>query len=174
MIAAQMARLAAPQDIIVVHPWYFGLTFDHYYHGAASWTTLPPLSDYRLHRYDLLKEQLAKEHPNGPLLEKVAAALASGHKVWVVGWLPVVRSAELAPADLPPAPNPQTGWYDEPYTRVWGAQLSYLLASHATSAQVLPEPPGWSVNPLENMRVFVFSGWRVALPPKAPSASQMR
>ena len=64
LIAAQLREQAGPNDLILVYPWYCGITFNRYYHGAAPWTTLPALSDPRIHRYDLLKEKLAARRPD--------------------------------------------------------------------------------------------------------------
>jgi len=36
---------APREDFILVVPWFCGITFDHYFHGATPWTTIPPLAD---------------------------------------------------------------------------------------------------------------------------------
>ena len=53
LVADVLDRTVTKGDRIVVHPWQIGISFRHYYHGQAPWTTLPPISDLRIHRYDL-------------------------------------------------------------------------------------------------------------------------
>jgi hypothetical protein len=160
LLAARVAQQAAPEDLVVVNPWYCALTFQRYYHGRAPWTTLAGLDDYRYHRYDLLKVKLQMAHPAQPALERVAATLAAGHRVWIVGDIPRVAIQNGPPPDLPPAPGGPFGWFDEPYSYTWSAQLSYLVATHAKNAMVIGDARNPHVNPLENLRLIVVSGWR--------------
>src|SRR5438094_773663 len=48
LVAATLSSEVAPNDYVIVHPFYCGVTFKRYYKGAAPWTTLPPLEDYTL------------------------------------------------------------------------------------------------------------------------------
>ncbi|HAO79532.1 MAG TPA: hypothetical protein DCQ92_11265 [Verrucomicrobia subdivision 3 bacterium] len=165
-LAAQVAGNAAPEDLIIVHPWYYGVTFNFYYHGAAKWTTLPPIADYRFFRYDLIKEQLQTPDAIGPVLERVEATLRAGHRVWVVGELPPPSTGARVPVDPPVAPNGPSGWLDEPYSIAWGKKLGYLLQQHATSLTLLDDASNDSipVNPSEKMTLTVASGWRTNSP----------
>jgi hypothetical protein len=156
-VAARLECEAAPGDLIIVHPWYYGVSFARYYHGAAEWETLPPLADHSLHRYDLFKVRMQEEFPAQPVLERMVAALQGGHRVWVVGQLAL--STELPP-QLPPAPQSPYGWRDEPYSQCWGAQVGYVLATHARGGAVVIDPTGAEVNPFENLPLLVFGGWR--------------
>ena len=106
LIAAQVAGSAAPDDLIIVHPWYLGLTYNYYYRGAAKWTTLPPIEDYRFHRYDLIKEKLATANAIAPVLAQVETILRSGHRVWIVGEV----TAPPAGAPVPPRPAGGASW----------------------------------------------------------------
>ena len=160
IVATQVSRSVAAGDLIVVNPWYYALTFSRYYHGAAPWTTLAGLNDYRYHRYDLLKLKLEAEHPEQPELDRVATTLRAGHRVWVVGWVPVFRLSDEPPPELPPAPHGPSGWFDDPYTQSWGARLYYLLATRAQSVIPVPVDSKDRINPLENMGLTVASGWR--------------
>ena len=160
VIAAQVSRLASPSDLIIVSPWYCAVTFNRYYHGPTPWTTLPDLSDYSHHRYDLLKLKLASPHPDRPVLDRVSATLKAGHRVWIVGWVPAIRIGEEPPPDLPPAPNGPSGWAEEPYDRRWGDQLYYLIAVHGQTAKVIPVDSKDPVDYFENMLLGVATGWR--------------
>jgi hypothetical protein len=157
-VAAEVSQKAGPNDLIIVHPWYFGLTFAYYYRGTAPWTTLPPLTDYRFHRYDLLKTELQMTNAIEPVLEKVKTTLASGHRVWLVGQIPTPQSG-TPPANLPPAPYGPQGWADQPYSDAWGTQLSYFLIHHITNAAPLAGAATNFVNPMENMTLILVSGW---------------
>ena len=159
IVASLVGKEAVAEDLILVSPWYFGVSFHRYYKGQAYWTTLPPLEDLRIHRYDLLKAAMAEPNPIDPLLEKMTQTLKSGHRLWLVGVFPDQRGGEQ-PAALPPAPLPTSGWYCTPYTITWGQQVSYLLKSHVLQAKVLPTGADRPVNPNENMPVVVVSGWR--------------
>ncbi len=157
-VAAEVSQKAGPNDLIIVHPWYYGLTFAYYYRGTAPWTTLPPLADYRFHRYDLLKTELQLTNAIEPVLDQVKTTLASGHRVWLVGQIPTPQSG-APPAALPPAPHGPQGWADQPYSDAWGAQLSYFLIHHITNAVPLIDASTNSINPMENMTVILVSGW---------------
>jgi hypothetical protein len=161
LLAGQISPLAQREDLIIVNPWYFGLTFSRYYRGTAPWTTMPGFEDYRYHRYDLLKLKMQEEYPAQPVLYRVAETLRSGHKVWLVGSLPMVNLAMGPPRDLPLPPNGPWGWLDEPYTQTWGAQLYYLLATHTQRVDRVPGSATGAVNPLEDMHsLVVATGWR--------------
>jgi hypothetical protein len=164
LAAAQVARNAGADDLVIVHPWYFGLTYGYYYRGAAQWTTLPPLADYQFHRYDLLKEKLAMTNAIAPVLERVESVLRSGNRVWVVGRLPLPPTDGGAPASLPPAPNGPRGWDDQPYSEAWGLEFRHLLEQHVTNAVLVIDPMTNSipVNPAERMKLIVTSGWKVS------------
>ena len=155
-----VASLGSPsrEDLVVVTPWYYGVSFNRYYHGAAPWATLPPLEDKSLHRPDLVKRQLAAEDPVGPLFERVRATLESGHRVFVVGSLGS-RVMERPPR-LPPAPGVPTGWWQGTYGANWSAQLQFDLQSHARSAQALDAAGSQAVIPYEIAAAWVVEGWR--------------
>jgi hypothetical protein len=158
-LTVTLAQSINPGDMVIVHPWYYGLTFARYYHGGAIWKTLPPLEDYRYHRYDLVRQKLQMTNAIQPVLETAEATLRSGHRIWIVGDVPILNSINPPPADLPPAPNGPNGWLDSPYTHAWGTKLGYLLASHATNATRLVDPSIQRPKPWENMGLTVVSGW---------------
>jgi hypothetical protein len=155
MLAAQLSRAADPNDIIVINNWYCGVTFQRYYHGATPWVTLPPLADLSIHRYDLMKVEMQKPDAIEPVLEKVSTALRTGHRVWLIGSIPLGGSP---PTAVQPAPDNPWGWLLFPHTQVWEAQFGYFLTQHATGAQPVANSTG--INPLENVQMASVSGWR--------------
>ncbi len=158
-LAVTLAQSISPDDLVIVHPWYYGLTFARYYHGGAVWKTLPPIEDYRFHRYDLIRQKLQMTNAIQPVLETAEATLRSGRRIWIVGEVPILNSSNPPPADLPPAPNGPKGWLDSPYTHAWGTKLGYILASHATNATRLVDPSTRGPKPWESMGLTVVSGW---------------
>jgi hypothetical protein len=170
LVAREVARNAGANDLVIVHPWYLGITYGYNYRGAAKWTTLPPLADYRFHRYDLIKEKLVLADAIAPVLEQVEATLRSGNRVWVAGRLPLPPADGSTPAKLPPAPHGPRGWDDQPYSEAWGLELRALLEQHVTNAALVIDPMtnAIPINPAERMKLIVTSGWRISAPTNSP------
>jgi hypothetical protein len=157
-LTAETAR----EDYILITPWYCGITFDHYFHGATPWTTIPPLADHATHRYDLVRAEIQGTNVMQPVLEKIAATLKSGHRVWLlapVGALKIPAPATPPPADLPPAPLPDSGWADEPYAVVWSMQAMQFLSSRSRSFGLVKNSSA-SPHIAENMELFLAAGWK--------------
>jgi hypothetical protein len=127
----------APNDYVIVYPFYCGTTFNRYYKGAAPWTTLPPLEDYTLQRWDLFNAKIQTKDPIAPVIERTVSTLQSGNRVWFVGNPLVERS-----------------WFD------WGFQVTQFLSAHSRFGAVVIDPSTNCVNPFENLPVFVATGWK--------------
>lgn len=159
LAAARLNAAARPGDLVVVMPWYMGISFSRYYTGAAGWLTVPDLPDHRVHRYDMLKARLAEPHPIDGVLAAVHRALAGGHRVWLAGELRFPPPGSPAPI-LPPAPATPFGWHDFPYNRAWGLQACAFVRDHARAIQVVPLAVADPVNRLETLSALVAEGWR--------------
>ncbi len=159
LVAGRLAAEAAAGDLVVVSPWYYGVSFQRYYHGPAVWVTLPDIPDHRIHRYDLLKVRLASPRPIDDVLASVRRTLAAGRRVWLVGQLRVPPRG-LAPPVFAPAPATPWGWNDYPYGISWGLQLGALLRDHAGSLTVVPVPSADPVSSLERLTLAAAAGWR--------------
>jgi hypothetical protein len=159
LVAARIAGEAARDDLIVVSPWSMGISFHRAYHGQTPWMGLPPLEDLTIHRYDLLKATMAMDDPMQPLLQAVSKTLSSGNRLWVVGYIAAPPKGQ-APPSIARAPYSPAGWDNDPYVAIWTLQLGSFITSHASSAYLVPIPAPYPVSPLENLRVFVVSGWR--------------
>ena len=133
-IAAQLSTQVAPADYVIVHPWHCGVTFNRYYKGAAPWTTLPPLEDHTVQRYDLLKAKMQTKDPIAPVIDRITSTLQSGNRVWLVGNIPF--SQEPIP-EIRPAPNNPWGWFDVDLTRSTGVSRSL------NSFQLIASAPLW-------------------------------
>ena len=112
LVAAELSRRAGREDFVVVAPWDLGISFRRYDRGGTAWATSPPISDLRFHRYDLLKEQMARTDPQGPLLRKISSTLKSGRRVWIVGGLayPPPGTDHGCGRSPPPSPPPDWRW----------------------------------------------------------------
>jgi hypothetical protein len=157
LIANVLRERADAHDLIIVHPWTFGVSFDRQYSSPTPWTTVPPLADHRFHRYDLFKAKMTLENPAQSVCDQIAATLRAGNRVWLVGDIPL---SETPPPQIQPAPNNPWGWLDDPYSDVWGAQVGYFVAMHARRGEVIPIPSPNSINPLENLQVVWVVGWQ--------------
>lgn len=158
LVAAHLARAAAPHDLVVVNPWYCGVSFARYNRGPAPWVTLPPVGDHRMHRYDLLMSFMSRRDALLPLLQRVESTLRGGNTVWVAGAFDPPAPDETLTAP-PPAPDPVTGWADAPYLSYWSKQFGQLLATHSE----VVEDHLWVDGPTsgyEALPLRAFRGWR--------------
>ncbi len=158
-VAQRLNREVGKEDLVLVHPWFCGVTFNRYYTGTAEWMTLPPLTDYRLQRLDLFREQMQLEAPIQAVLEKVEATLRTGHIVWLVGYYPF-SNPPRPPPKLPHAGEGPEGWREAPYMMVYGMEVAYFIQSHALESAFLQQPSAQAVNPFENLPVRAVSGWK--------------
>jgi hypothetical protein len=158
-VAQQVTRAAAAGDLVLVNPWYDGISFGRYYRGRAPWITLPEMTDHRFHRYDLLKIKMASPRPINDVLESVGATLAAGHRVWVVGGIHLLKPG-ARPRVLPPAPGSSWRWFDVPYEVAWSQQAGAFLQAHAARAGMVDVPVPGLVSDYERLKLVVFDGWR--------------
>ena len=158
--ARQLAGEAAPQDFIIVTPWYCGITFERYFKASTPWQTLPPLADHSRHRYDLVQEQMKTPNALRPVFEKIAATLQSGHRVWVVGHVQIPESGTPLPRDLPPPPLENYGWSDLPYSARWAAQAAGFLENHSLQFERMDHETNSNVRDYEDLQLFKASGWK--------------
>jgi hypothetical protein len=155
-----VSERAAPQDLVLVVPWQFGIPFNRYYHGSAHWTTIPKIEDHAVHRYDLLKAKMLSDHPIDDLTEMIRLALSSGNRVWLVGGLNLPRTEE-GPMTLPPAPASRFAWDNRAYTAAWWQQVSVFIALHADKVDpiTLPQSESMHINELEQTSLVAAEGW---------------
>lgn len=159
VVASILEEQAAHEDLIILNPWYYGISFQKYYEGETEYMTVPPIDDLRIHRYDLIKEKMVSDDPTAPVRDKIAETLKSGHCVWVVGAL---RSPPrgMLPRYLGPAPESTGGWSWAPYSAAWAEQVGHFIDSHYLKARRVPIEMSVPVNQFENCPVMMISGWR--------------
>lgn len=160
LIATRLEAAAGANDLIVVNPWYVGVTFSWYFHGQTRWVTVPILEDVRVHRYDLLQAKMASPDPLADLESAIATTLRSGRAVWLVGYATPTPQPILR---LPPAPYSRYGWSDQIYSIAWTNQIEAYLRAHAPSIIRLIDPAQHApVYATEDLSVWKISGWRDA------------
>lgn len=165
LVASRLEASAAEGDLVLVNPWFYGVSFHRYYQGRARWMTVPNLPDHRMHRYDLLKARMAAAQPLADVLNAVRHTLRSGKSVWVVGSYTAPPEGELPPM-LGPAPGGSfAGWRDAPYVASWGLQIGDVLKRRARHQRVVEVPLDGPVNGHELLGLRKLHGWRRLQPP---------
>jgi hypothetical protein len=81
---------AARADLVLVYPWYLGVSFSEYARGPFE--TMPPLADHRLHRYDLARAASDDPRSGEALIADARSILANGGTVMVAGFAPFEES----------------------------------------------------------------------------------
>jgi hypothetical protein len=163
LIAVELHTQAKPGDLILVSPFFFGITFDRYFKSPVAWTTLPPIDDNRFHRIDLLRNGLCSKPLLKSVLDRVSHTLAAGHSVWMVGNWPPPQPGETAPPDLPEPPQPgqRFGFAESSLcTHVWERQTVFFIATHAEHAAAVPVQPATPISEVENVRLIKATGYR--------------
>lgn len=159
--AATIVAEAHPEDLVVVLPWYCGITFERYYRGPAPWVTLPNFAEHRFHTHNLVAERMALGDAGiRPELDAMEQALRHGGRVWIVGEPKFPPPGQPAPS-LPAAPTGPLGWHVGPYLEGWAFQLGAFLREHARDVWTIPvsEKLG-PVNWHEDLPLFLVEGWK--------------
>jgi hypothetical protein len=149
-LAEEVARLAQQNDLVLVSPWYCGITFQRYYKGNAAWASFPEISDLRIHRYDLLKDKLRSPSPIEADLERIRTTLRGGGTVWVVGELQLSESTG-PPRGLRPAPREPSGWNSWPYLMEWSREAVHVARELGGQLERVPTVETEQVNPYEKL-----------------------
>jgi len=158
LVARRLEAAARPGDLIVSNPWFVGITLERHYRGAVPRTSIPPVPDFRNHRYSWIREQMMAPAPLAPLHVAIADTLARGGRVWFVGGLAILPPDRPVPS-LPPAPASRTEWFDVPYYIVWSMQTGDFVRRHALRWEQLEVTSPRPVSPVESPRVLMIEGW---------------
>ena len=159
LLVAKLEQLAAPGDFILVDQWYNGATFSRYWRAPTPWSTLPPLEDQSLQRLDLFKQHMQQADPNAAVEQTLLDTLRAGHRVWLVGGLPLSQKGKPVPR-LPPAPESPFGWDHDAYSYVWARHAGEVLQARAGKATRIDLGAQGPVNEFENLPLWVVEGWR--------------
>jgi hypothetical protein len=157
LLAAKLHAEKKPEDFVLVAPWFDGVSLCRYY-SATNFTTLPPMSEIRIHHYDLMKRAMESSDPIGPLAARIVETLRGGHTLWIVGSLKFPQQGENVP-QYPPY-HKGIGINDAAYYFSWSEQLGKLVQEHAIKGDVITVPTPGPIDPLENINLIAISGWR--------------
>jgi hypothetical protein len=162
LLSGSLNKDAVNQDLILVYPWYQGITFNRYYRGKAPWMTIPEIKDHTVHRYDLIKKHISNPDQDVVLKQtytNIDSTLKSGNRVFVVGEPIFPQQGQLVPV-LPPAPQSQYGWQDTPYNITWCMQIGDYLLKHALNASLMNDKNHTNISHYEYANLYEFKGWK--------------
>jgi hypothetical protein len=161
VVAAQLEAQAAPDDLILINSWNYGISFRHYYHGPAKYETIPPIEDLRSHRVDLLKAQMMAHAPMAPVLQRMDEILRSGHTIWLIGSLSFAPLGK-DPKVISPGYDGPNGWVGGDFYSAWALQAGFLVQRHARQVERVRVPLAQPVAHYENLPLSAIRGWRGA------------
>jgi hypothetical protein len=137
-IAAATSSLSKPGDVVIVYPWYCGVSYNVYQRGTR-WMTLPPIEDQSLQRYDLLLPKLGRADAATPVIKAATTALRGGHRVWLAGF-PLCSESAGSLGD------PRTATPNVRADAVWcGALRDVLRNESGRAARVIAPDPRVSI-----------------------------
>jgi hypothetical protein len=159
VVAGQLQEQAAPEDLILINSWNYGISFRRYYHGPAKFETIPPIEDLRTHRVDLLKRQMMSPAPMTTVLQRMEETLRGGHTIWLIGRLDFVSQGN-EPVIVPPGYDGPNGWVGGNFYAAWAEQAGFLVQNHAAHFKRVRVPLAEPVSRYENLPLSVIHGWR--------------
>jgi hypothetical protein len=160
VVAAFLSHNASAGDLIVVQETWEGITFNRYYRGQAQWLSVPPIDSHEVHRMDLVMAEMNQPEAMTPVLRAISNTLASGHRVWLVGSIPIARSQDAPPGPTPLPPRPPempTGWWLWSYLYWWNQQVTTLVLDHAEQEKTETIAAPGPVNHFEDVSVVRFT-----------------
>ena len=163
LIAEKIRSVARENDLVVVDPWFGGITYARYGSPSVPWSTLPPMDFHRYHRYDLIKQMMQDQDqadPLRPLLSRMGDTLRRKGKIYMVGGIRMLP-ANSRPILLPPAPTANYGWNSDIYRDAWSLQVGYFLQIHAIHGDPIGiNTEGIPINIYEDLPLVVIQGWK--------------
>lgn len=176
LIARDLSSVVREGDLIVVTPWYVGITFGRYYHGPAEWTNLPGV-DHIDHHLGYEEQKLRVMPLPAELgikdeLQKIETVLQAGGKVWWVGPLTLLPPG-TPPMSLTGAPHPKYGWSESAYMTSWQQVAISRMQEIGIRAHEVTVARPRRVNPCENPSLFVIEPTNLQLS-LGPGGQQIR
>jgi hypothetical protein len=163
----KLKHLAKKGDLIVVSPWFYGISFQRYYHGPADFVTVPPVGSLAYHNYYQLFPAMQDLHAMDATIDRITNVLKSGHDVYLFGEFQFPSSDPAYPTLDGPAPHNSFGWNDADYYDLWERQIAYVVAHHAIQAvPVYVDFAG--ISDYERPWMFAAHGWSSALDSSIP------
>jgi hypothetical protein len=161
-LSSVVAERAAPDDLILLNPFWLAPGFRYHYRGRTEWNTLPltprdlPSSIFP---FAPIKQLMATPDAMRPTLAAIESTLAGGHRLWLIGWLELPKPGDR-PLELAPAPRSPFGWNSIVYGMSWTQQFGALVRDRIGKVDYVPVDVEQPVNPLEMPALVVLEGWR--------------
>jgi hypothetical protein len=156
LIAAKLKTDRKPGDLVLAAPWFNGVSLCRYY-PTNQFTTLPPMEEIRIHRYDLMKRAMSSTDPIGPLQTQIEQTLRNGNTLWVVGSLKFPQPGESVPTYPPYFKG--IGNNDAAYYFSWSTQLGKMVKDHAITGEVVEVKTPYEISKIENFTLIAIRGW---------------
>jgi len=131
-----------PSDLILISPWYLGVSFDYHFRGTARWMTMPLMGDMSIHRYDEYIAIARDPKRNDEITAAIAKTYSEGGTVWYVG-------SELAVDRTNPQQNSLRG-------SGYGLAVAAMLLEKKVSVDVVPPLTSQPVQEFEDVQIFRF------------------
>ena len=159
LIADRLHAEESETDLILVSPFWYGVSFHYYYHGDAPWLGLPGVTPERVGAsYPVIHDLMMLPDPMRPILARMRETLERGGRVWFVGGYSIPRGA--APPMLGPAPHATYGWYAGAFATSWSLQAGAFVREHALRSVLIPIASPRPVSPFEDVALVMVEGWR--------------
>lgn len=159
LVADHLKEHAKENDLVIVTPWYYGHSFNRYYHGPAQWIMLPNIDRraFVAGYVEVHEKRLPLSTPESikPELELIRKTLQAGGRIWWVGAVSTLSTGQ-APLTLTAAPDPVHGWKERYYNESWW-QLAIAEARSVGFEMKRVDVPRQSyINPPENTPLYVL------------------
>jgi hypothetical protein len=132
-----------PSDLILISPWYLGVSFDYHFRGTARWMTMPVMGDLSIHRYDEYLANARDPKCNDEIPAAITKTYREGGDVWYLG-------SELA---VDSTTNPQQNALSG---SGYGRAVAAMLLEKRASVDVVPPLTSQHVQEFENVQIFRF------------------
>jgi hypothetical protein len=132
-----------PSDLILISPWYLGVSFDYHFRGTSRWMTMPVMGDLSIHRYDEYVANARDPNRNNEIPAAIAKTYREGGDVWYVG-------SELA---VDSTTNPQQNTLSG---SGYGLAVAAMLLEKKVSVDVVPPLASQPVQEFEDVHIFRF------------------
>ena len=159
LVADHLKENAKENDLVVVTPWYYGHSFNRYYHGPAEWIMIPNIDRraFVAGYVEVHEQRLPLSTPESikPELALIRKTLQSGGRIWWVGAISTLSSNQK-PLTLTAAPDPIYGWTEKYYNESWWQLAIAEARSVGFDMKLVDVPRPSYVNPPENTPLYVL------------------
>lgn len=161
LVAKRLLSDSKANDLVLVNPFWNGISFKYYYRGDAPWETLPFIRKDRVE--DPVREIIQLEKDPQAAQEtsfgQISRTLKGGGRLWVAEGHPYLPSSDQA-REIAPAPHPLYGWYSGYYAAQWSANAWLYIRTHAEKVQRVSIPMNQQVSRFEDISLYMAEGWR--------------